>query len=146
MVGRGTSSLLKEKYIQDNLEKFEIIEEIKNLDETYFPHSDLIKYYKRSDVYVNLSRVEGCPIVLLDALSSRIPIVSFNTLGGDEIVVDNINGFLVEENNFDEFTEKIIRSKNLNLEKNLELNQDKIDFYDLEHNTQKIILSYKGLI
>ena len=146
VVGRGTSSLLKEKYIQDNLDKFEIIEEIKNLNETYFPHSDLIKYYKRSDVYVNLSRVEGCPIVLLDALSSRIPIVSFNTLGGDEIVVDNINGFLVEENNFDEFTEKIIKSKNLNLEKNLDQIQDKIDFYDLEHNTQKIILSYKGLI
>ena len=48
VVGRGTSSLLKEKYIQDNLNKFEIIEEIKNHNENYFPHTDLINYYKES--------------------------------------------------------------------------------------------------
>ena len=146
VIGRGTSSLLKEKYIQDNLDKFEIVEEIKNYNETYFPHSKLIDYYKESDLYVNLSRVEGCPIVLLDALSSRLPIVSFNTLGGDEIVVDNVNGFLVDENDFRGFAEKIIKSKDLNFEKNISLIEKKINYYDLELNTQKIIFSYRGII
>ena len=40
-------------------------------------------------MFTLLSRVEGCPIVLLDALSSNLPIVSFNTRGGDEIVRQN---------------------------------------------------------
>ena len=34
--------------------------------------------------------------ISLDALSSNLPIVSFNTRGGDEIVIDKINGFLVK--------------------------------------------------
>ena len=138
--------MLKEKYIQDNLNKFEIIEEIKNHNENYFPHTDLINYYKESNVYVNLSRVEGCPIVLLDALSSKLPIVSFNTLGGDEIVIDNVNGFLVNENDFEVFVEKIIRSKNLDFKRNLTQIENKINYYDLELNTQKIISSYQGLL
>ena len=146
IVGRGTSSLFAEKYIKNNLENFEIVEEIKNLDETYFPHTELIKYYKKSDVYVNLSRIEGCPIVLLDALSSQIPIVSFNTPGGDEIVIDGLNGYLVNENNFEYFAKKIIDSKNINLQKNFQEINKKINFYDLEFNVQKIISSYKKLI
>jgi len=146
IVGRGTSSLLKEKYIKSNSENFEIVEEIKNKDETFFPHSELIKYYKMSNVYVNLSRVEGCPIVLLDALSSRLPIVSFNTLGGDEIVINNVNGFLVNENDYDLFVKKIIYSKSLDLEKNSDLIKNKINFYDLKLNIEKIILSYRNLL
>ena len=76
-------------------------------------HTKLINYYKRSDVYVNLSRVEGCPIVLLDALSSNLPIVSFNTRGGDEIVIDKINGFLVNSE-IKNFVNKILKTKNEN--------------------------------
>jgi glycosyltransferase involved in cell wall biosynthesis len=146
IIGRGTSSLLRERYIKENLDKFEIVEEIKNLEERYFPHSDLIKYYKKSNVYINLSRVEGCPIVLLDALSSKIPVVSFNTLGGDEIVINNINGYLVNENDFEVFAKKIVDSKNLDFKKNLDEITKKINFYDLELNTQKIISSYRGLL
>ena len=146
IIGRGTSSLLGEQFIKENLDKFEIVEEIKNLEEKYFPHSDLIRYYKKSDVYINLSRVEGCPIVLLDALSSKIPIVSFNTLGGDEIVLNNINGYLVNEDNFGLFAKKIIDTKNLDFEKNLNEINKKVHFYDLEHNSQKIISSYRGLL
>ena len=99
-----------------------------------------------SNVYVNLSRVEGCPIVLLDALSSRLPIVSFNTLGGDEIVINNVNGFLVNENDYDLFVKKIIYSKSLDLEKNSDLIKNKINFYDLKLNIEKIILSYRNLL
>ncbi len=147
IIGRGTSELLKKKYIQNNKKKFEIVEEIKNENEIYFPHSKLISYYKKSDVYVNLARIEGCPIVLLDALSSEIPIVSFNTLGGDEIVVDCSNGYLVEKNNFKELVKKIIKSQSL---KNKRIfrstNKDKIKYYDLDTNTKKIISSYSKIL
>ena len=145
IIGRGTTNLLKEEYINKNLDHFQIIEEIRNYDEDYFPHSKLINYYKKSDVYVNLSRVEGCPIVLLDALSSKIPIISFNTPGGDEIVMDNINGHLINENNFEIFAEKIAKSKLINFKENSIQIEDKINFYDLDINSKKIISSYKKI-
>ena len=147
IIGRGTSELLKKNYIQRNNEKFEIVEEIKNYNEVYFPHSKLINYYKKSDVYVNLARIEGCPIVLLDALSSEIPIVSFNTLGGDEIVFNNSNGYLVKKYDFKKFVKKIIKSKMLKKKKIFNnINNKKIQYYDLENNTKKIIASYYQII
>lgn len=146
IIGRHTTELLKKKYIQKNLDKFKIIEEIKNINETYFPHSKLINYYKKSDVYVNLSRVEGCPIVLLDALSSKLPIVSFNTRGGDEIVINNLNGFIIKRNDFKNFAKKIIHSKKLNLKKNHKKIVEKLNYYDLNNNTKKIIKSYLSIL
>ena len=49
--------LLKNNIINSNLEKFKIIRNIENSDETYFPHSSLIKHYNESDIYINLSRM-----------------------------------------------------------------------------------------
>ena len=67
-------------------------------------------------------------------------------MGGDEIVLNNINGYLVNEDNFGLFAKKIIDTKNLDFEKNLNEINKKVHFYDLEHNSQKIISSYRGLL
>ena len=61
-----------------------------------------------SNVYVNLARIEGCPIVVLDALASRIPIITFDTKGGDELVIDGINGFIIKDFNYELFAKKNI--------------------------------------
>lgn len=42
------------------------------------------------------SRYEGLPMVLLEALSYGLPIVSYDCLTGPrEIVSDNINGYII---------------------------------------------------
>ena len=145
IIGRNTTELYKNKFIIKNKKRFKIIEEIKNHDELYFPHTKLINYYKRSDVYVNLSRVEGCPIVLLDALSSNLPIVSFNTRGGDEIVIDKINGFLVKNSEIKNFVNKILKTKKMKIKKNSYKIKKIIKKYDLFENTKKIISNYSLL-
>ena len=73
--------MLNDDYFKQNKNKFEIINEIGNSNEEYFPNSKLIKYYKQSDIYLNLARVEGSPIVLIDAIANHLPIISFNTRG-----------------------------------------------------------------
>ena len=145
IIGRNTTELYKNEFIIKNKKRFKIIEEIKNHDELYFPHTKLINYYKRSDVYVNLSRVEGCPIVLLDALSSNLPIVSFNTRGGDEIVIDKINGFLVKNSEIKNFVNKILKTKKMKIKKNSYKIKKIIKKYDLFENTKKIISNYSLL-
>ena len=142
IIGRNTTELYKKKFIQENKNRFEIIEEIRNHDELFFPHTKLIKYYKRCHVYVNLSRVEGCPIVLLDALSSSLPIVSFNTRGGDEIVIDRKNGFIARNNDLDDIAKKILKTKKFKFKKNSKKVKKIKKYYDLKNNTKKIISNY----
>ena len=61
-------------------------------------------------------------------------------------MINNVNGFLVNENDYDLFVKKIIYSKSLDLEKNSDLIKNKINFYDLKLNIEKIILSYRNLL
>ena len=65
--------------------------------------------YPNHGIYVMTSRHEGLPLVLLEAKQYGLPIVSFNCpTGPSEIVLDNVNGYLIENYNVDEMSEKII--------------------------------------
>lgn len=56
--------------------------------------------YPNHGVYVMTSRYEGLPLVLLEAKQYGLPIVSFNCpTGPSEIVLDGVNGYLID--NFD---------------------------------------------
>lgn len=146
IIGRNTPELLKDSYIKDNIEKFEIIDEIDNKNEEYFPNSSLIKYYRQSDVYLNLARVEGSPIVLVDAIASHLPIISFNTRGGDELVINNFNGFIVNNFDFKLYAEKILSFKNFKIDSNNKNIKKHLSNYGLSENTKKIIDCYNNLL
>ncbi len=138
--------MLQNQFIKKNLSNFEIVNQIENNDETYFPHSNLIEYYKKSHVYVNLSRVEGSPLVVIDAISSNLPIITFNTRGGDEIVLDGHNGFIVDNFDFKQFANKIFKLKEFTINKEEELIKNHINKFDLFLNTKKIVDLYKSII
>jgi len=146
IIGRDSKGLLENKYIQNNLNKFEIVDQINNENEIFFPSSELIKFYKKSDVYVNLARVEGSPIVLIDAIASNIPIVTFNTRGGDELVLEGINGFIIDNFDYQLFAKKINSLQNFQInENNLEVISH-VNHFDLTENTKKIINCYNSLL
>ncbi len=70
--------------------------------------SDVENYYINSSIYVMTSRYEGLPMVLLEAKSFALPIISFDCeTGPSEIVNDGINGYLIEPNNIDSMILKI---------------------------------------
>lgn len=59
-------------------------------------------YIKNSQFKVLCSRVEGFPLSILEALALNTPVVSFNCKSGpSEIIEHNVNGVLVEGQNFD---------------------------------------------
>ena len=69
---------------------------------------DVDHYYKNSSIYVMTSRYEGLPMVLLEAKSKGLPIVSFDCLTGpSEMICDGINGYIIEPNNIEKMAEKI---------------------------------------
>lgn len=53
------------------------------------------EYYKMADVFVLSSAREGLPIVLLEAMAARLPVVSTDVSGISEVVEDGETGFLV---------------------------------------------------
>lgn len=66
------------------------------------------KAYKESSIFVLTSRMESFALVLLEAKMNNIPTVSFDISSGpNEIIEDNINGFLIKDFNIDEMAQKI---------------------------------------
>ncbi len=106
---------------------------------------DIHKQYAAAAMYVMTSKMEGLPMVLLEAKSHKLPIISFNIMTGpSDIITDGINGFLVEQNNVEELTEKmILLISDLQIRKvfsnNSQLDIDKFDF-------DRIISLWKNLM
>ena len=146
IIGRDTKKLLENEYVKNNLSKFEILNQIDNKNEIYFPNSKLIAYYKKSNVYANLARVEGSPIVLIDAIASNLPIVSFNTRGGDELVLNGKNGFIINNFDFSEYAKKVLSLHKFKIDKKNKNINKHIESFDLTLNTKKVITCYKSLL
>jgi glycosyltransferase involved in cell wall biosynthesis len=82
-----------------------------NLQEVVVLHGVSMKIadeYKRSSFYVMSSRFEGLPMVLIEAMSFGLPVISFDCeFGPSEIVTDGVDGYLVEPNNIEELANRI---------------------------------------
>lgn len=62
------------------------------------PVKDIAKEYARSSVLVMTSHYEGLPMVMLEALSAGIPVVSFDCkCGPKDLIRDGENGFLIKD-------------------------------------------------
>lgn len=71
--------------------------------------SDIGKEYEASSVFILSSRYEGLPMVLLEAMSYGLAIVTYDCkCGPKDIIDDNRNGVLVEEGNVEKLADAII--------------------------------------
>lgn len=98
--GEGDWKLL----LQNRINELNLNNQIKLRGKT----SDIVSYYLDSSIYVMSSRYEGLPMVLIEAMSCGLPIVSFDCeCGPREVITDGKDGFLVEPNNIKLLAEKI---------------------------------------
>ncbi|WP_290033380.1 glycosyltransferase family 4 protein [Ligilactobacillus cholophilus] len=63
--------------------------------------------YKKASFFVLSSRYEGFGLVLTEAQMYGLPCISYDITGPNEIVEDNVNGFLVDRFDIDEFAKKM---------------------------------------
>lgn len=115
--------------VGDGKDKQKIITLIKkyNLTNRVFimkPTNNIEKYYLDTSLYLMTSRFEGLPMVLLEAQSYGIPIISFDCkTGPKEIVIHNRNGYLIREGDIENMVEYLHKYVNdyklrMNLSKN----------------------------
>ncbi|GGN07503.1 putative glycosyltransferase [Dyadobacter beijingensis] len=68
----------------------------------------VFKYFEEASVYCLSSRFEGLPMVLLEALAFRLPIVAFDCdTGPEELIENGRNGMLVEPENVNEMADSL---------------------------------------
>lgn len=147
IVGDGTRMLLNNNFIKNNKKLFDIHENIDNKNENYFPHSKLIKKYINSDLYVNLARIESFGITFLETMAVGTPIISFNSKGANEIILNNHNGYIIFSDYIKDMAKKIEnlahkKSKDNNLNNNCILSVQK---YDLELVSKKLLNVFKQI-
>lgn len=70
--------------------------------EGWLSKSDLIKRYRTADIYVSMSRWEGMPNAVLEAMACGLPVVLSRTAGHQELAVHGESGLFVEMGSRDE--------------------------------------------
>lgn len=91
--------MLQDKIINYNLQDKIILKDIV---------SNVEKVYCDGSIYVMSSRYEGFGMVLIEAMSCGLPVVSFDCEHGPrEIITDGSDGILVEPNNIEQLAAKI---------------------------------------
>lgn len=84
---------------------------------------DACDFIRASDLYVASAGVEGMPINVIEALGAGKTVLASRIKGHEDIIVDNIDGFLYEYDDMEDFVNKTcqIYDKNLEIDrKNIE--------------------------
>jgi len=102
--GKGQSNEMKK--LVDYAEKLGIYSNI--LFTGYFPDAKLPKLYQAADIFAFSTFYENLPFAVLEALSSRLPVVTTNVGGIPEMIEDGKNGFLVPPANSAALSNRII--------------------------------------
>jgi glycosyltransferase involved in cell wall biosynthesis len=66
-----------------------------------------IKVFQESDIYVLPSYYEGLPGSILEAMAAGVPIISTPVGGIPDAVIENRNGYLVNQGNIDDLYDKL---------------------------------------
>ena len=73
---------------------------------------DVYKFYPIIDIFFLPSLYEGLPMVILEAMSFKKPIVAMNVGSIYEVVKNEYNGYLIDEKQYEEFIHRLEVLKN----------------------------------
>lgn len=100
----GPGKIESEQHLKSIAEKMGVVHRVSFIGE----QTDMQSIYQTSSIFALSSRVEGFPLVLLEAMSQGCACISFSMQGAvDEILNNNIDGYIVEDNDIDAFAEKL---------------------------------------
>ncbi len=108
----------------------------------------LSQFYAKSDLFVLPSIEEGLSMTIAEAMASQLPVVCTTNTGGEELIEDGKQGFIVPIRNPEVLSEKISWCyENQEFAKQMGLNaKDKVQSFTWDVYGQKIFEEYKKII
>jgi len=115
IIGDGEDKNKLEKIINENNIS-------KNVTITGFlKKEEIVIWLKKSNVFLLPSFKEGWPIAMLEALGCGLPVVSANVSGADQMIRENINGFIVKTRDKIDFANAMNKALKINSPNNVSL-------------------------
>tara|TARA_B110000971_G_scaffold55355_1_gene56279 strand:- start:505 stop:1674 length:1170 start_codon:yes stop_codon:yes gene_type:complete len=164
-VRKGIIYLIK-SFIELNLQNSELLivgnidEDIKPIINLYLKNekikyikaqkqNELYNFYNQSSLFVTCSIEEGLSMVQLQAMSCGLPVICTSNSGGDEIIDNNINGFILPIRDMKALKKKIIllyRDQKLCKKMGEQAKMKATKHYSWENYGKNVIQSYQRLI
>ncbi|QLQ64213.1 MULTISPECIES: glycosyltransferase family 4 protein [Providencia] len=111
--------------------------------------NDIDRILQSIDIFTLPSKWEGMPLAILEAQSSGLPCIVSNITGNNNLVSNNIDGFIFNlEPNSEEFRDKIkklIYNKELRMKLGIKSREKVILHHSIEQRIQKIEMIYDEL-
>lgn len=100
--------------------------------------SKITEIIDKIDIFVLCSDVEGMPLTLIEALYYAKPILVNDVGSTSELVINNVNGFLIDKNNLEYIANKILLiMDDINIYKKFSTNSRKL--YDSKYKPKEIL-------
>lgn len=74
---------------------------------------NIVKYLNISDVFLTGSYYEGWSLAMLEALAMGLKIVSTNVSGASDLIIENVNGYILYDRNPNKYADAMISSLQL---------------------------------
>ena len=111
----------------------------------YLTKEEMKKYILDSSLFLMTSISEGLPMVLLEAMSYGIPCIAYKTKSGVADIIDNdINGYIINDRNEEEYINKVNYLLNNN-DKLMELSKNSLKKAKL-FSKENIVNIWKSII
>ena len=110
---------------------------------------DLINFYKNADIFILTSDIEAMPLVFLEAMACKIPVIATDIVGVASEVIQNNCGIIVKPRDSQALAEAIIRLlKNPKLAKKMGENGRILveEKYGWEKIAKKVVKIYEEVI
>lgn len=95
---------------------------VKHVERTQ-PNNELVEYYTQADIIVNPTVYDNFPTVNIEAQACGTPVITFDTGGSGESIVEGKTGKIISTSEYDVLLKEIIEfpKKSKNIEKNFRI-------------------------
>lgn len=112
----------------------------------FVPEKALPELYSNSSIFVLPSHYEGFGIVLIEAMSAGLPLVSVRTGGATEVIEEGKNGYIVDHENMHKALLKLLNDEQLRVRMGRNSRNKVEKEYDWKKIANHVIKIYDDLV